>query len=418
MALFEAALHGSRRYWAWVAALAAIVSAGVVAWLHQLDAGLAVTGLGRDVTWGLYIAQFTFLVGVAASAVMVVLPYYLHDCRAFARVTVLGELVAIAAVTMCGLFILVDMGQPSRVLNVIRYPTPSSLMFWDLLSLGGYFALNAVIATVTLRADRDDTPVPRWLAPIVLLSIPWAFSIHTVTAFLYSGLPGRPLWLTAVLAPRFLASAFAAGPAFLIVLALYLRRVGFDVGRDAIDKLGIVLTYAMAANAFFVAVELFTALYGGIPDHAEPWRYLFLGLDGHRTLVPWMWLSALLAVASLALLLVPRVRADHRLLAALAVAAFAALWIDKGLGLIVGGLVPAPLGGIPDYVPTGTELAIAAGIWALGALMVTAFVKMVISVRRNSATADHHAFEPSDLRPSTSLGVPRAPAAGRILGPS
>jgi molybdopterin-containing oxidoreductase family membrane subunit len=381
MALLETALTGGRRYWAWVATLVAFVAIGVVAWLHQLDVGLAVTGLGRDVTWGLYIAQFTFLVGVAASAVMVVLPCYLHDCRAFARVTILGELVAIAAVTMCALFILVDMGQPSRVLKVLLYPTPGSMMFWDMVSLCGYLLLNAVIATVTLRAERHETPVPRWIRPVILLSIPWAVSIHTVTAFLYSGLPGRPFWLTAVLAPRFLASAFAAGPALLILLALLLRRAGFDAGRDAIRTLALIVVYAMVANVFFLLVELFTAFYSGIPEHAESFRYLFAGLDGHHAMVPWMWTSALLTVGSLALLLVPRLRANERLLALAATAVFVALWIDKGLGLIVGGLVPSPLGAVVDYTPTGTELAITVGIWAIGALMVTVFVKMVIAVR-------------------------------------
>src|SRR5690349_19164983 len=218
MFMFEKAITGSRRYWLWILSLFVVMAAGLLCYLRQLDYGLGITGLSRDVTWGLYIAQFTFLVGVAASAVMVVLPYYLHNFKAFARITILGEFLAIAAVTMCMLFIFVDMGQPTRVFNVLLYPTPHSMMFWDMVSLGGYWVLNATIALVTLRAERDGTAPPRWIKPVIILSIPWAVSIHTVTAFLYGGLPGRPLWLTAILAPRFLASAFAAGPALLILL--------------------------------------------------------------------------------------------------------------------------------------------------------------------------------------------------------
>ncbi len=205
MFMFEKALDGGRGYWLWICGLAIVIGIGFACYLHQLNFGLAITGLSRDVSWGLYIAQFTFLVGVAASAVMVVLPYYLHNFKAFARIAILGEFLAIAAVVMCMLFIFVDMGQPARVFNVLLYPTPHSVMFWDMISLGGYLALNAVIALVTLRAEREDVAPPRWIKPVIVVSIPWAVSIHTVTAFLYSGIPGRPLWLTANLAPRFLA---------------------------------------------------------------------------------------------------------------------------------------------------------------------------------------------------------------------
>lgn len=388
--MLEHALTGTWRYWTWLLALVAIVAIGVAAWLVQLGSGLGVTGLGRDVSWGLYIAQFTFLVGVAASAVMVVLPCYLHDCRAFARVTLLGELVAIAAVVTCGLFIFVDMGQPARVLNVLRYPTPSSLMFWDLLALGGYLVINAVIAWTALSAEHNDAPPPGWIKPFVLLSIPWAISIHTVTAFLYAGLPGRSFWMTPLLAPRFLASAFAAGPALLVVLALVLGRVArFDAGRDAIQKLSVIVAYAMIANVFFLAMEVFTVFYGRIPEHVQHFQYLFAGIEGHRSLVPWMWASVGLALVSLVLLLVPRFRRRERVLALACAAVFLSIWIDKGLGLIVGGFVPTPTEAVVDYSPTAIEIAITAGIWAVGALLVTLFFKIVIGVRA--------------LRPSTTL---------------
>ena len=224
MFMCEKAVVGSRRYWAWIGALCAVMLLGSLCYLRQLQVGLAITGLSRDVTWGLYIAQFTFLVGVAASAVMVVLPYYLHDWKAFGKITILGEFLAIAAVTMCMLFIFVDMGQPMRVLNVLLYPTPNSMMFWDMLSLGGYLLLNAVITLVTLSAERKGVAPPGWIRPVIIVSIPWAISIHTITAFLYSGLPGRSFWLTALLAPRFLASAFASSLATSWPLMLTVTR--------------------------------------------------------------------------------------------------------------------------------------------------------------------------------------------------
>jgi len=382
MFMFEKAAGSSRKYWLWMLCLLAMIAAGAVCYARQLDYGLGITGLSRDVTWGLYIAQFTFLVGVAASAVMVVLPYYLHNCKAFARITILGEFLAIAAVTMCMLFIFVDMGQPSRVLNVLLYPTPHSIMFWDMVSLGGYLLLNAVIALVTLRAEREEVAPPRWIKPVILLSIPWAVSIHTVTAFLYNGLPGRSLWLTAILAPRFLASAFASGPALLILLCMILAKVTrTPVAREPVEKLAVIVTYAMVISVFFVLMEFFTAFYSQIPDHTESLRYMFAGLDGHARLAPWMWTSMILAAASLVLLLVPRYRHSQKLLALACGMVFLSLWIDKGIGLIVAAFVPSPLGVVTEYAPSLPEILISLGIWAVGLLILTVLYRIVLTVR-------------------------------------
>jgi molybdopterin-containing oxidoreductase family membrane subunit len=372
--MIEKAFHGGRAYWTWLAVLAAVICAGAWLWRLQFTSGLGITGLGRDVTWGLYIAQFTFLVGVAASAVMVVLPYYLHDRKAFAPVVALGEFLSIAAVVSSGLFIFVDMGRPDRVLNVLRYPSPGSMMFWDMLALGGYLALNVVITRAAMEAERSDVDPPRWIRVLVVVSIPWAISIHTVTAFLYNGLPGRSFWLTAVLAPRFLASAFAAGPALLILGCLAARRLRvLDVGREAIAKVGVIVAYAMVVHVFLLLLELFTVLYSQVPEHVEHVRYLYVGIDGHRGLVPWMWTSAALAAVALVLLLVPGLRRREPVLAAACLATFLSLWIDKGMGLVVGGFVPTPLGRVLDYAPTLPEMGIAAAIWAVGLLLVTVF---------------------------------------------
>jgi [DsrC]-trisulfide reductase subunit P len=386
MFMFEKAVVGSRRYWRWLGVLFAVMLVGALCYLRQLQVGLAITGLSRDVTWGLYIAQFTFLVGVAASAVMVVLPYYLHDWQVFGKITILGEFLAIAAVTMCMLFIFVDMGQPMRVWNVLLYPTPTSMMFWDMVSLGGYLLLNAVITLVTLTAERQGVAPPGWIRPVIILSIPWAISIHTVTAFLYSGLPGRSFWQTALLAPRFLASAFAAGPALLILLTMLIRRLTtYDPGEEPIQKLSLIVTYAMILNVFFVLMELFTVFYSQIPEHMEHFQFLFMGLHGHAPLAAWMWTSVVLAVTSLVLLITPHYRKNERVLAVACGMVFVSLWIDKGLGLIVGGFVPSPLGHVTRYVPTLPEVSITAAIWAVGLLLVTVFYKIALSVREAMA---------------------------------
>jgi len=382
MFMFEKAVVGGRRYWAWLFALSTLILTGTIAYLRQFAEGLQITGMSRDVVWGLYIAQFTFLVGVAASAVIVVLPYYLHNYKVFAKVTILGEFLAISAVTMCSLFIFVDMGQPTRVLNVILYPTPHSMMFWDMISLGGYLLLNIVITLVTLTAERNELPPPSWIRPIIILSIPWAISIHTVTAFLYCGLPGRAFWLTAIMAPRFLASAFASGPALLILLCMAIRKLtGFDVGREPIQKLAVIITYAVILTVFFFVLELFTTFYSRIPEEMVHFQYLLTGVEGHHGLVPWMWSFVILAAISLTLLIVPRTRHNERILAVACGMVFVSLWIEKGVCQVIGGFIPSPLGAITEYVPKVLEVVIVLGIWAVGMLMTTLFYKIALSVR-------------------------------------
>ncbi|HSN93036.1 MAG TPA: NrfD/PsrC family molybdoenzyme membrane anchor subunit [Anaeromyxobacteraceae bacterium] len=399
--MLEKVLRGSRGYWTLVTVLLALVVLGLANYLHQFQVGLGITGLSRDVSWGLYISQFTFLVGVAASAVMVVLPYYVHHYKTFGPLAILGEFLAIAAVMMCLLFVFADMGQPRRVMNVLLHPTPNSLMFWDLLSLNGYLVLNVIISRATFRAERAGTPPPRWVKPVVYLSIPWAVSIHTVTAFLYSGLAARPFWLTAILAPRFLASAFASGPSILILLALLVRKVSrFDPGEEAIGKLGEIVAYAMTVNVFFVGLELFTALYSAIPEHVEHFTYLYLGLEGHQVLAPWMWASLALAALSLVLLLVPQLRRRRGLLVLASLAVVGSLWIDKGLGMVVTGFVPSPLGHVTEYWPTWREVFIALGIWALGGLLLTGFYKIAIGVREEEMAVPSPAPKGVELVPA------------------
>ncbi|HSK09895.1 MAG TPA: NrfD/PsrC family molybdoenzyme membrane anchor subunit [Vicinamibacterales bacterium] len=384
--MLEKALRGDRHYWTWVAALLAVMAVGATCYLWQLREGLAITGLSRDVTWGFYIAQFTFLVGVAASAVMVVLPYYLHDFKAFGRITVLGEFLAIAAVTMCLLFVVVDLGQPGRAFNMLLHPSPRSILFWDMVVLNGYLVLNVVITRVSLTAERRGEAPPPWVKPVILLSIPWAIGIHTVTAFIYSGLGARPFWMTAILAPRFLASAFASGPALLILLCLALGRfTRFRAGEAPVRALSVIVTYALLANLFFVLMEAFTAFYSGIPEHAAHFRFLFFGLEGNSSLAPFMWVAEILALGALVVLLVPSLKNRQGLLAAAATAVIVSVWIEKGLGMVVTGFIPTPLGHIASYTPTLPELGVSAGIYALGALLVTGFYKIALSVRGEGA---------------------------------
>ena len=380
--MLEKALTGSRKYYGWATFLIVLIGIGFFFYLRQLSYGLGITGMSRNITWALYIAQFTFLVGVAASAVMLVLPYYLHNYKAFGRMTILGEFLAVSAVIMCVPFIIVDLGQPARAFNMILYPSPNSILFWDMIVLNGYLLLNIVIGWTVLASERKSVHPPAWVKPLIYISIPWAVSIHTVTAFIYAGLPGRSFWMTAIMAPRFLASAFASGPALLILLCLILRKfTKFDAGKEAVQTLAKIVTYALAVSVFFVLMEIFTAFYSQIPEHMHHFEYLFVGLEGHYGLVPWMWSAVILAGIALALLINPQTRKNETLLAIASAAVFVSLWIEKGLGLVVTGFIPSPLEKITEYSPTGPEVMITLGVWAMGLLILTVLYKVAVSVK-------------------------------------
>jgi len=251
-----------------------------------------------------------------------------------------------------------------------------------MLVLNGYLFLNIIIGWNVLSAERKGIKYQSWVKVLIYISIPWAFSIHTVTAFLYAGLPGRHYWLTAIMAARFLASAFASGPAILILLCLIVRRfTKFDPGREQLRTLAGIVAYAFILNVFFFLLELFTAFYSQIPGHMHTFEYLFVGLHGHNNLVPWMWTAALFSVIALVLLIVPAWRRRESTLIAGCIAVFISTWIDKGMALVVGGFIPNPFEKITEYWPTALELGITFGVWATGLFILTVLFKIAVSVK-------------------------------------
>ncbi|KAF0233281.1 MAG: NrfD/PsrC family molybdoenzyme membrane anchor subunit [Humidesulfovibrio sp.] len=390
--MLEKALKGSPKYYIWVGFLLLVILGASGVYLMQLMQGLTITGMSRDVSWGFYIAQFTYLVGLAASGVMIVLPYYFHNYKKFKDLVIFGEFMAIGAVVMCLGFIVVDIGQPQRMLNVMLYPTPNSVLFWDMVVLNGYLILNVLVGWTCLECDRQNLPHPKWSKTLAYVSIVWAFSIHTVTAFLYQGLPGRHYWLTAILAARFLASAFCSGPAILLLVIMLTQKVTtFKANVEGIATLAKIITYAMIVNVFFFLLEVFTAFYSGIPGHTHSIVYLFKGLEGHAELVPFMWTAAALAVGSLCLLIPPRLRDNLKILPWSLAILVIATWIDKGLALLIGGFNPTPFDTIATYWPTGKELIISAMIYAIGALVVTVLFKVATEVKQETGASQKEA---------------------------
>ncbi len=398
---FRLSFVGDWRYHLWMTILTVVALGGLHAYCRQLVHGLMTTGMTDQVSWGLYIANFTYLVGLAAAAVMLVIPVYVYRNMHLHDVVIFGELLAVAVIIMCLAFVAVDLGRPDRFLHLVRrFNFPGSMLTWDVIVLNGYLLLNLHICGYLIYcAYCGRRPSAVFYVPFVFIAIVWAVTIHTVTAFLYVGLGGRPFWNSAIIAPRFLASAFAAGPAFIILTLQVVRHyTRHRVSDEALLTLRRIVQVAMLINIFLLACEVFTEFYTG-SAHVASSRYLYFGLHGYHALVPWIWGAIGMNLVATLLLILPASR-GLRWLNVACVLSIVGIWIEKGMGLIVPAFIPSPLGEIVEYTPTLSEIAICLGIWALGLLIYTIFVRVSVPVlagdvtferrRTRAALRDHH----------------------------
>jgi len=376
---------GSKKYYLWVAFLLFLVFLGASAYVDQARRGLIVTNMRDQVSWGFYISNFTFLVGVAAAAVLLVIPAYIYNFKPIKEIVLFGELLAITAISMCLLFVMIDMGQPLRAWHILpvigAMHFPQSLLAWDVVVLNGYLAINTFISFYVLyRLSIGKEYKMSVIGPLIILSIPWAVSIHTVTAFLYNGMSSRPFWNASILAPRFLASAFCSGPAIMIILFQVIRKQSeVEIEDRAIFKIAELIAYAMGLNLFLLGAEVFKEFYSGSIDMYSI-QYLYFGLHGKSALVPWIWTATLLNISAFFLFLVPKTRENYTTLNMACLFVITGVYIEKGLGLVIPGFVPDTLGEIYEYTPTSPELLITIGVWAAGALICTLLLKFAIPV--------------------------------------
>jgi Ni/Fe-hydrogenase subunit HybB-like protein len=378
-------LRGGRAYWLWMVLLLLLLVWGGLAYLDQLRDGLIVTNMRDQVSWAFYIGNFTFLVGVAAAAVVLVIPAYVYHWKPIKEIAILGEILAISAIVMCLLFVTVDMGRPDRFWHLVpgigRMNFPSSVLAWDVLVLNVYLVLNVVIVTHLLYRGMQGRPYSqRLVVPLVLFSIPAAVGIHTVTAFIYAGLAARPYWNSAILAPRFLCSAFCSGPAIMVILLQILQRTTRIAIRDAaIWKIAELMAYAMFLNLFLLGAEVFKEYYSAT-EHLVHLQYLFSGVEGHRALVPYAWAFVACGMTAFLLFLVPATRRNVVTLNLGCLLIYASVYIEKGMGLVMPAFTPDTLGEIYEYTPTLHELRIGAAIFAVGFLVFTLLCKIAIPI--------------------------------------
>jgi Ni/Fe-hydrogenase subunit HybB-like protein len=389
-------VRGGKAYYAWCCFLMAIILVGLIFYLRQHDAGLIATNLTDQVSWGLYIANFTYLVGMAAAAVLLVIPSYIYSFKPIKEIVILGELFAAASIVMAILFVMADLGRLDRFWHMLPFVGimnfPQSLLAWDVLALNGYLFLNLFIS-VYLLVTFYYRKEPNWkiILPFILISIPMAVAIHTVTAFLYNGLAARPFWNASILAPRFLASALCSGPAIMIIIFQVIRKASrFRIEDKALFKIAELIAYAMFLNLFLLGAELFKEYYSSTV-HIDSFKYLFEGLHGHHPLVPWIWTAMAMNVIAFILFLIPQTRKRLATLNLGCLLMIIGVWIEKGPGFVIPGFIPDPLGEISDYFPNSLELMVSFGIWAVGLLVFTLLIKVAIPIETGKFT--HKEYE-------------------------
>lgn len=377
--------RGSTGYYIWLLTLGALIVIGLIAYGNQIANGLMTSNMRDQVSWGFYIGNFAFLVGVAAAAVVLVIPAYVYNWGPIRDVVLIGELLSVAAIIMCMLFVTVDLGRPEFVWHLMPFvgtPNfPHSLLAWDILVLNLYFLLNWFVVTYILfMAFTGRKYDPRIVLPIIFLSIPFAIGIHTVTAFLFTGLKSRAFWHTALLAPRFIAGAFCSGPALVFLIFRILRQVGrMEISKAALFKIGELLAYAMALNLFFVGTEVFTEFYAET-SHTVHARFQWFGAQGQSNIAVYTWTALLFNVAALIIFIVPKFRRNLGLLTIGCVFSFCGIFIEKGMGLLLPGFTPDSLGEIYEYAPSMNEALVGIGIWAVGAFVFTLMTRVAIAI--------------------------------------
>jgi Ni/Fe-hydrogenase subunit HybB-like protein len=380
-------LSGGLVYQVYLCALAALMVLGVYAYFVQIKMGLAATNMSDIVSWGFYISNFTFLVGVAAAAVMIILPSYIFKDKDLYKVVIIGEVVAIGALVMCLMFVFVDLGAPWNAWHMMPiiglFNWPTSLLTWDVLVLNGYLVLNLLVPAYILYCHYyHRKPNEKLYLPFVFVSIFWAFGIHLVTAFLYQGLPARPFWNNPLMGPRFLASAFAAGPALItVVLIIIQSTTSFRVEDQVFNKIRRITVVAAIINLIMLFSEVFKEFY--LPTHHSlPAIYLYFGLKGHTALVPWIWTAIVMNLLGTLTLAFNPGKNNPLVLVPACILLFLGIWIEKGIGLIVPGLVPSPLGEVVNYAPSWVEVSITLGVLALGIFVVSLLLKPALIIEQ------------------------------------
>ncbi|MES9973878.1 MAG: NrfD/PsrC family molybdoenzyme membrane anchor subunit, partial [Candidatus Thiodiazotropha sp.] len=198
--------------------------------------------------------------------------------------------------------------------------------------------------------------------------------------FLINTMPARPMWFHSMMPIKFITTAFAAGPSLIIIVFLLVRRfTPMKIADEAFHLLSQIVVWCLGIALFLTMSEIVTELYPST-EHSLGLQYLMFGHNGLNSLVPYFWTALSLMVGSFVLLLIPRIRKNLTLLPFICIAAFIGIWIEKGMGLMLPGVIPTPIGEFAEYTPSHIELMVVGGVWAIGFFLLTFMLKGAVAV--------------------------------------
>lgn len=398
--------------WIWVLGLIALVGFGM--WIRQLILGLAVTGMNNYVSWGLYIITFAFMVGLSAGGLIVSSLAYILKLEHLKQMAPVGIVAAVACVVGAGAMILVDVGHPERVLNILLGGRLTSPIKWDFFILAVYLVVGLFELYVMLSKkwlNRTLAAREHALNILAWIGFPVAILVHSITAWIFGLQIGRPFWNTALMAPIFLSSAVVSGVGLLLLVAFIGDKYKLPIpGLDEQNRtfLTKLLSSFILLDAFFLFCDLFTSVYAGGTAEASTAAKLLTG-----NMAPLFWLEIILGVVAPFLILVmTKTKRSMGWQAVAGVLVMVGVFL-KRINIILPNLLQLNVPYAPgvstgrfstsspfhiadqssfavvgNYFPTLSEVCITLGVLAFVALLITVGIRLTMAVEKEESVAE------------------------------
>ena len=305
---------------------AVLTVAGIACWAVQLSGGMVQTGMRNLDSWGLYITNFMFFVGLSAGGLIISSVPNAFGMKGFGGISKVAIWTSVCCTCAAIGFVVVDLGGPARLWELFVYSNFSSPLMWDILVLGTYLVLSVIYLWAYLRAEagRMSHTAIRAISVVALVV---AILVHNVTAWIFSLAPAHEFWHTALMGPWFVASALDCGTALVLIVCLALRRAGYlALDQGHVANLAKMLAVFVLVDLYFYACDLLTSGYFG----GEGVAMLTSG-----ALSPVFWTQVALMAVSVAILVVPRLRTTPGVVVASVLAILGVFC--KRLQILVGG---------------------------------------------------------------------------------
>lgn len=425
--------RGDWKFWVSLVVLTAMVAFGLYAYVYQLQRGLWVTGLNQKVSWGFYIINCVFFIGISYGGAMTSAILRLTNARWRAPLTRLAEATAVAALLVGAVFPLIDLGRPDRILNVLRYPQVGSPIVWDVVAIGTYLVASLVFLYLPLIPDlaiargalgaragflgpvyrvlaldwrgtpTQERALRRGIGIMAVLIIPLAVSVHSVLAWLFA-VTVRGGWHSTIFAPLFVLAAMLSGVAAVILVVASLRQV-YGLQRFITARHFRYLSYLLIALGmaylYFMVSEYLTEGYVLEESTAPVLEAIFVG-----QYAPAFWAFSIggLVVPLFLAGLPGRFPVARACLASGLV--IAGMWLKRFLIVVPGMAGPIMPWEWGRYAPTWVEVAITLGAAAAIPLMLILFFRFfpVMSVHELDETEGTHEMAPRRLAPAFAGG--------------